>query len=112
MESTQVTTDGTQTAQRFVRCEQVTALNRPALGADLQIHDQADRVVANKEARDTWEAEQAARVCGCPHCRSAYRATLYFYATLGTGQPARERISADYLVCYTIQMSGSQVERV
>src|SRR5260370_15189696 len=111
MESRQVTPGGTQAAQRFVRCEQVTALNRPALGADLQIHDQADRVVANKEACDPWEAQYAAQGCGCPHCRCAYRATLYFYATLGTGHPARERITADYLVCYTIQISGSQLER-
>ena len=111
MESTQVTTGGTQVAQRFVRCAQVYSLSQPALGADLQIHAQTDRVVANKEARDTWEAEQAARVCGCPQCRCAYRATLYFYATLGTVQPVCERISADYLVWYTIQMSGSQLER-
>jgi hypothetical protein len=108
MESTQVTTGGTQVAQRFVRCELVSDLSQPALGADLRIYDQADKVVANKEARDTSEAEQAARVCGCPHCRCAYRATLDFYATLGTGQPAHERISADYLVWYSIHVSGSQ----
>ena len=111
MEVTQVTTGSTQTAQKFVRCEQVSDLSRPALGADLPIHDQADRVVANKEACDMWEAEHAVRVCGCPQCRCAYRATLYFYATLGTGQPARERSSAGDLVWYTIPLSGSQLER-
>ncbi len=108
MKSTQVTTGGTQVAQRFV---QVSDLSQRALGAALQIHDQVDRVVADKEARDTWEAKHAARVCGCPQCRCAYRATLAFYATLGTGRPARERLSANYLVWYTIQMSGSQLER-
>jgi hypothetical protein len=101
---------GTQVAQRFVRCEQVCDLSQPAFGAELQIHAQADRVVANKEARDTWETERAARVCGCPQCRSAYRATLDFYATLGTGQPPGERIGAGYLLWYTIHMS-SQSER-
>jgi hypothetical protein len=98
MESTQITTDSTQVAQRVIRCEMVSGLSRPPLGADLPIHDQADRVVADKGARDTWEAKQAARVCGCPHCRSAYRATRDFYATLGTGQPAQERMGTDYLI--------------
>jgi hypothetical protein len=94
-----------------VRCEQVSDLSQPGLGADLQIHDQADRVVTNKEARDMWVAEHAERVCSCPQCRCAYRATLDFYATLGAEQPARERVIADYLVWYTIDLSGSQLER-
>jgi hypothetical protein len=112
MESTQVTTGGTQqVAQRFVPWEQVSDRSQPALGADLQIQDQVDRIVADKEARDTWEAEQAAHVCGCPYCRAAYRATLDFYVTLGTGQPARERINTDSMVWYTFHLSGGQLER-
>ena len=111
MKSMQVTTGGTQVAQRYVRCEQVSDFSRPALSADLRIHDQADRVVAEKEACDRRKAEQAARVCGCPQCRCAYRATLNFYATLGTGQPARERINTDCLLWYTFHLSGSQLER-
>jgi hypothetical protein len=97
-------------AQRFVRGERLSNISRPALGADLQIQDQADLVVVDKEARDTWEAELAARMCGCPQCRCAYRATLNFYATLGTVQPARERMSADHKVWYTFHLSG-QLER-
>jgi hypothetical protein len=110
MEPKQLTTRGTQEAQRFIRCEQASNLSGQVLGADLQIHNQADRVIADKEARDMWEAEQATRVCGCPHCRYAYRATLDFYATLGTGQPVHERINTDYLVWYTFHLSGGQPE--
>jgi hypothetical protein len=102
---------GTQVAQQFVHCEEVSDLSRPALGADLRIHDLADTVVADKEARDTWEAEQAARVCGCPQCRCAHRSTLAFYATLGSRQPACERLSAGYLNWYTFHLSGGQLER-
>jgi hypothetical protein len=111
MESTQVITGDTRVAQQFVCCEQVSDLSRLALDADLQIHCQADRVVADKEARDMWEAEQALRVCGCPQCRRAYMATLDFYATLGTGQPACERINTDYLAWYTFHLGGGQPER-
>jgi hypothetical protein len=85
--------------------------SQPALGADLRIHALADTVVADKAARDTWEAEQAARVCGCPQCRSAHRSTLAFYATLGAGEPAGERLSAGALNWYTFHLSGDQLER-
>jgi hypothetical protein len=108
MESMQITTGDTQVAQRFARLEQLSALSRPALGADLQVNQQADRVVADKEARDMWEAERATRVCGCPQCRYTYLATLDFYATLGTGQPALERINADYRAWYTFHLTGGQ----
>jgi hypothetical protein len=101
MKSAQVTTGGTQ----------VSKLIWPALDVDLPIHGQVDRVVADKEACDTWEADQAARVCGCSHCRSAYQATLDFYATLGTGQPAHEHTNADYLAWYTFHLRGGQPER-
>jgi hypothetical protein len=111
MASTQVTTGGRQVAQRFVRGERLSNRSWPALGVDMQVQDQADRVVTNKEARDTWEAEQAARVCSCPQCRCAYRATLAFFGTLGTGHPASERISPDHLVWYTFDLSGGQLER-
>jgi hypothetical protein len=111
MESMQVTTGGTQVAQAFARCVQVSAPSQPALGADLPIYDQVDRIVADKEAYDRWEAEQAACVCGCPHCRSAYRATLEFYATLGAGRPAHERSNTGDLVWYTFHLSGGQPGR-
>jgi hypothetical protein len=111
MKSTQATTGGTQVDQRLVRSEHLSDRSRLALGVELPIPAQADRIVADKEARDTWEAEQAARMCGCPQCRCAYRATLDYYATLGTGQPARERINADYMVWYTFHLSGGQLER-
>jgi hypothetical protein len=111
METTPGITGGTPVAQRFVCGDEVSDRSQPGLGADLRLHAQVDRAVATKEARDRWEAEQAARVCGCPHCRSAYQATLDFYATLGTGQPAHERISANHLVGSAIHLSGSPLER-
>jgi transcriptional regulator with XRE-family HTH domain len=71
----------------------------------------ATRIVADREARDTWEAEETASLCGCPHCRSVYRVTRDFFATLGTERPACEHLSAGYLNWYTFHLSGGQLER-
>ena len=111
MRFTSITLDGTQAAYHFVPRVQLAGLGRRRLHADLHIHDQADMVVANKQARDTWEAKHAERVCGCPQCRGAYRETLAFYAALGTRQPARERVSATGLSWFVTLVSESQRER-
>jgi hypothetical protein len=108
---TQVRTERTDALQQTIRSEQVPDPGQPIIAANRHIHDQVDAVVANKQARDTWEASYAERVCGCPHCRQAYKETLAFYATLGTRQPARERVSAGDLSWYSTPVGDSQLER-
>jgi hypothetical protein len=109
--STQVLTEGTYAIHLTIRSEQVAGPGQPTVSADRHIHDQADEVVENKQARDMWEAVYAERVCGCPPCRQAYKETLAFYGTLGTRKPARERISAGGLAWCLTPVADSQVER-
>jgi hypothetical protein len=108
---TQVITDGTHTIQQSLPSGQLAGTGQPAHDADRHIHDQADEVVANKQARDLWEARYAEHVCGCPQCRQAYKETLAFYAALGTRQPAGERISIGGLTWYSTPVGDSQLER-
>src|SRR5690348_5245640 len=53
------------------------------LRADLYIQQQADRALADKQARDLREARRTARECGCRQCQQAYRMVRAFYVALG-----------------------------
>jgi hypothetical protein len=108
---TQVITDGTHTIQQSLPSGQLAGTGQPAHDADRHIHDQADEVVANKQARDLWEAVYAERMCGCPRCRQGYKETLAFYGKLGTRKPPRERISAGGLAWCLTPVADSQLER-
>jgi hypothetical protein len=79
--------------------------------ADLDIHEQADQVLAHKQAHDMREDRRAAQVCGCRHCRRAYRCTLAFYASLGLGPPAPENVSTCGLTWYTRNGGASPGKR-
>lgn len=83
----------TGTAYPVITGAQLAKLGWQASGEDLSIHQQADQVLAHKQARDLSEAWCAARECGCRQCRQVYRMTCGFYDTLGLSPPALERIS-------------------
>jgi hypothetical protein len=78
---------------------------------DLFIHDQVDRVLANKQIRDIRVNGGAARRCGCPHCRQAYRLTLAFYAGPGRKPPTREGVTTRVVTRYTRRGGASPSER-
>jgi hypothetical protein len=87
MESTQVATAGTRPAQRFIHREQVSDLSRPAFGIGLPIHNQADRVVADKEARVSPHPErQGAGQTGAAACAYVPIPTAEAVSTLGLGR--------------------------
>jgi hypothetical protein len=98
-------------AYQVMPSAQVARLSSRALRADRSIQAQADRVLANKQIRDIRAAGCAARRCGCPHCRQAYRLTLAFYAGLGRGPPAREGVTTRIVTRYTRRGGASPWER-
>lgn len=98
-------------AYQVLPSAQVARLGSRALRADLSIHAQADQVLANKQIRDIRAAGCAARRCGCPHCRQAYRLTLAFYAGLGRKPPAREGVTTRIVTRYTRRGGASPSER-
>ena len=98
-------------AYQVLPSAQVARLGSRALRADLSIDALVDQVLANKQLRDIRAAACAARRCGCPHCRQAYRLTLAFYAGLGLRPPAREAITTRVLTRYTQRGGASPSER-
>ena len=100
MRLTQAASNDAQTILSIMRGGVGAASSRPALAGKPRIHDLVDQVVERKHARDTADSMRSQRLCGCPRCRSAYLATLIFYAELGSDQPARERIRPIGLAWY------------
>jgi hypothetical protein len=98
-------------AYQVIPSAQVARLGSRALRADLSIHAQADQVLANKQLRDIRADGGAARRCGCPHCRRAYRCTLAFYTSLGLRPLTREGVTTRVVTRYIRRGGASPSER-
>jgi hypothetical protein len=97
MQFTSIINGSKGTAYLVIPSAQAARLGWEALGAYLNIQQQADQVLARKQARDLDEDWRAAHACGCPQCQRAYQVTCAFYDTLGLREPARERINTPRL---------------
>jgi hypothetical protein len=90
MHFTRTTIGSREALYQAISNAQVARLGPRTLWTDVYIHQQADQILANKQARDMHVDWRAARGCGCVHCRRAYRRTLDFYASLGSRPPRRK----------------------
>jgi hypothetical protein len=111
MQFTSIFNGSKGTAHLVIPSAQAAMLGWREPRADLSIHQQADQVLARKQARDLREDRRAARDCGCQQCRRAYRVTRDFYATLGLRPPTRECVGTRGLASYSRHGGAGPEER-